>query len=335
MRSSAKGLVRHAILAAALGPLMVLTFAAAAGAAPSSTDHRPQVLTTGLQGSVGSAVGPDGALYVTEALAGRVSRVDRRTGRTSTYADGLPRRVLPGVGGAIDVAFLRGRAYVLVTLVSPDVGGTGIDGIYRVDGPHAFTVVADIGAWSVDHPPVTPFTVATGVQYALQPYRGGFLVTDGHHNRVLQVGLRGDISQAYAFGNVVPTGLATRGRTVIVAQAGPVPHLPSNGRLVALSIRQNSAREVASGAPLLVDVEFGPHHRLYALAQGRLTPGNPEGSPADPDTGGLYRAGEGGALTLVAPGLDRPTSVEIAGDTAYVVTLAGTVVVIPAIGRHR
>src|SRR4051812_44516874 len=77
MRSSAKGLVRHAILAAALGPLMVLTFAAAAGAAPSSTDHRPQVLTTGLQGSVGSAVGPDGALYVTEALAGRVSRVDR------------------------------------------------------------------------------------------------------------------------------------------------------------------------------------------------------------------------------------------------------------------
>ena len=36
----------------------------------------------------------------------------------------------------------------------------------------------------------TDFFVPTGVQYALEPYRGGFLVTDGHHNRVLRVAPR-------------------------------------------------------------------------------------------------------------------------------------------------
>jgi hypothetical protein len=228
----------------------------------------------------------------------------------------------------MDVAFLRGTAYVLVTLVSPDVGGTGIDGVYRVDGPHRFTVVADVGAWSMAHPPATPFFVPTGVQYALQPYQGGLLVTDGHHNRVLGVSPRGAVSEVAAFANVVPTGLATRGRTVFVAEAGPVPHLPPDGRVLALPVRNHSTRLVASGAPLLVDVEFGFHGRLYALSQGHFTPGHEEGSPADPNTGALCRVEPDGTLTPVVSGLDRPTSVEIVGDTAYVVTLSGDIVLI-------
>src|SRR5262245_30271145 len=95
----------------------------------------------------------------------------------------------PPLGGASDVAFLGKTAYVLVSLVSPDVGGSAVDGIYRVDGPDRFTVVADIGAFNVDNPPTIPFpfAVPTGVLYALEPYRGGFLVTDGHPNRVLRV----------------------------------------------------------------------------------------------------------------------------------------------------
>ena len=54
-----------------------------------------------------------------------------------------------GIGGAIDVAFIGRTAYALVTLVSPDVGGSDVDGIYRVDGPDSFTVVADIGAFAL------------------------------------------------------------------------------------------------------------------------------------------------------------------------------------------
>ncbi len=44
-------------------------------------------LASGLAGSVGSTVGPDGALYVPESAAGRITRIDPSTGATSTFAE--------------------------------------------------------------------------------------------------------------------------------------------------------------------------------------------------------------------------------------------------------
>src|SRR4029077_3128386 len=40
-------------------------------------------LDTGVESAKGSTVGPDGALYVTEGVAGRISRVDPPTGERS------------------------------------------------------------------------------------------------------------------------------------------------------------------------------------------------------------------------------------------------------------
>ncbi len=314
---------RALLLAAALTALTVPS-AASAAASPAIPAPQTRLLVSGLEGAVGSTVGPDGALYVAESAAGRIARVDPRTGRRTTFAGGLPRRVLD-TGGAMDVAFLGRRAYVLVTLVGPEVGGGAVDGIYRVDGPGQVTVVADIGAWAVAHPPVPAYFVPTGVQYALQSYRGGFLVADGHHNRLLRVTLDGEVAELAAFPNVVPTGIATAGRSVYLAQAGPVPHEPGDGKVVRVDPRSGRAVEVASGAPLLVDVEIGPGHRLYALSQGHFTPGNPEGSPADPGTGALVRVGRDGTLTPVAGRLDRPTSLEFVRGRAFVVTLTGEI----------
>jgi hypothetical protein len=304
---------------------------APSGDAVARTAHtvgQPRLLVSGLQGTSGSAVGPDRALYVPEAVTGTVTRVDPTTGATSVFATGLPTRVLP-LGGATDVAFLHRTAYVLVTLVSPDVGGSHADGIYRVDSRHHVTLVADIGAWSMAHPPATDFAVPTGVQFAMEPYRHGFLVTDGHHNRVLHVSLGGRISEVLTLPNVVPTGLDRRGSRIYLAQAGPVPHLPSDGRIVRFRIGSSHLQQVASGAPLLVDVEFG-HGRLYALAQGHFTPGGEAGSPADPDTGALLRVSRDQTMTPIAR-LDRPTSLEIICHTAYVVTLAGEIWAVPGL----
>src|SRR5688500_15925874 len=157
----------------------------------------------------GSGVGPGGALFVTDPYGGRVLRVDPQTGAVTPFASGLP----TGFGGAADVAFIGQTAYVLVTLVGPDVGGNDIVGVYRVDGPTSFTVIADIGAFALTNPPETEFFVPTGVQFAIEPFRGGFLVTDGHHNRVLRVTLDGEVSELIALGNVVPTGLTVAGNT--------------------------------------------------------------------------------------------------------------------------
>src|SRR5437867_5219910 len=252
------------LLAAALVAIIMPSAASAQSPCEGPT---ATLLVTGLEGATGSTVGPDGALYVTEGAAGRISRVDPQTGERTTFASGLPPAIISiggaFIGGAIDVAFIDNIAYVLVTLVSPDVGGSDVDGIYRVDGPDSFTVVADIGEFNLANPPPTPFDVPTGLQFALQSYRGAFLVTDGHLNRVLRVTLDGEITVSIQFDNIVPTGLEVRGNRVYMAEAGPVPHLPQDGKVVSFESGSPTATDVASGARLLVDVEFGPGTGLY------------------------------------------------------------------------
>lgn len=280
----------------------------------------------------GSAIGPDGALYVTDGAGGRVLRIDPASGAVAVHAEGLPPAV-PGVGlgGAIDVAFHHGTAYVLVTLVGPFFGQLDVvNGLYRVAEDGSVHVVADLGAWSREHPPATDFAVDSGLQYSLEPYRDGFLITDGHHNRVLAVTVDGAISEALALDNVVPTGVAVSGGRVYMAEAGAVPHLPADGRIMSVDLRRGIVAPVASGASLLVDVD---RHRgaLYALSQGDWTlPPTPEnaGAPADPGTGRLVVADRAGSFRTVASGIDRPTSMEIIDGSAYVVTMTGTVVTV-------
>lgn len=285
------------------------------------------LLASGLDGSLGSAIGPDGALYVAEAVAGRISRVDPQSGAITTFASGLPPSLYgPGNGGVFDVAFIGNTAYALVTGVSPDVGGTDVVGIYRVDGPSSFTVVADIGEWSILNPPthVFPIEAPSGFQYALEPFHGGFLVTDGHLNRVLRVTLDGEITEVIAFDNVVPTGLAVSGNKVYLAEAGPTPHLPQDGKVVSIGLKSATATEVASGAKLLVDVEFGRGRSLYALSQGDWV-GDIPGTPAVPNTGALLEVNKDGTFTVITGGLNQPTSLEFIGKTAYVVTFGGEI----------
>lgn len=315
---------------------------------PWAATAQPSLLTSGLEGTSGSGLGPDGALYVTEGAAGRLTRIDPQTGAATTVASGFPLSAI-GIGGAADVAFIGNTPYVLVTLVAEDLNdifgpGTVPDGqvvgIYRVDGPNDYTIIADIGAHSLANPPSGfDFFIPTGVHYAMEPYRGGFLVSDGHLNRVLWVTLDGEISVFMPFGNVVPTGLEVHGNTVYMAKAGPVPHAPADGKIVAFGPKSVEAADVASGAPLMVDVKFGRGQTLYALAQGTWN-GEFEGSPAFPGTGYLLEIGAGGDLTVRADELNIPTSFQIIGNTAYIVTLTGEIwkledVANPPFGRAR
>ena len=282
------------LLAAAVVGMTTSSTASAAPPAPAPTTTQ---LLTGLEGGSGSTVGPGGALYVTESAAGRISRVDPRTGEITTFASGLPPSII-GIGGTTDVAFIGGTAYALVTVVGPQFGGSDTVGIYRIDGPDSFTVVADIGAFALSNPPGFPIDIPTGVQYALETYRGGFLVTDGHHNRVYRVTRDGEVTELIAFGNIVPTGLETSGNTIYMAEAGPVPHDPADGKVVSFRPKSPTATEVASGAPLLVDVERGRGRDLFALSQGVFGGGDP-GAPAAPNTGSLVKVNGNGTFSVV------------------------------------
>ena len=104
----------------------------------------------------------------------------------------------------------------------------------------------------VGREPAAGLFITTGVQYAMQPFRGGFLVTDGHHNRVLRIDRNGTITPVVTLFHVVPTGLAM----------------------------------LARGASMLLDVERGPRGQIYTLSQGQWN-GEREGSPALANTGRL------------------------------------------------
>jgi hypothetical protein len=107
---------RTLLMAAFLTVLPVLGWSDPPRCAPPTAT----LLASGLEGPIGSTVGPDRALYVAEGIAGRISRIDPNTGQITTFASGLPKR-LPGfpVGGPIDITFMGNTAYVLVTLVGP------------------------------------------------------------------------------------------------------------------------------------------------------------------------------------------------------------------------
>jgi hypothetical protein len=175
---------------------VVVVLLAAAVPLSLSAQANPELLVSGLSGTGGSALGPSGDLYVTDGINGTVSRIDPDTGVVTLFASGLPRRAIPVLGGATDIAFLGNMAFALVTVVNQEFGGPDVAGIYRLDGINASTLIADIGTFSRDHVPTGfPVDLETGVQFAIETYRGGFLVTDGHHNRVLRVTLDGEVTE--------------------------------------------------------------------------------------------------------------------------------------------
>jgi hypothetical protein len=63
-----------------------------------------------------------------------------------------------------------------------------------------------------------------------------------------------------------------------------------------------------------------PGNSLFALH--RRLDGPFEGAPALPNTGALLWLNPNGTFTVVEDGLNQPTSMEIIGHTAYVVSLA-------------
>jgi hypothetical protein len=94
--------------------------------------------------------------------------------------------------------------------------------------------------------------------------------------------------------------------------------------VVVLGPKSSTATEVAAGGRLAVDVEFGRGRTLFVLSQG-FWDGPFEGAPAEPNTGALMRVNGNGTLTTLADALDRPTSVEIINNTAYIVMIAGEI----------
>jgi len=60
--------------------------------------------------------------------------------------------------------------------------------------------------------------------------------------RVYRVTRDGTVTEMITFGDIVPTGLAVRGATIYLAEAGPVPHLPGTGTVVSFGPKRPPRR---------------------------------------------------------------------------------------------
>jgi hypothetical protein len=335
-----------ALWAGAAALALALPGAATAASGPDGQPIKAELLASGLAGSIGGTVGPDGALYVPQFALGEITRIDPETGQMSTFASGFPPPAIPGVpGGVFDVAFVGETAYALVTLVdAPDflnqigLPDTGFNGVYRIDDPAQPTLLVDLGDFSRTNPPPPLFSyfLPEGVQYALEPVEHGLLVTDGHHNRILHVDLSGGVSTVKQYGNVVPSGLDVFRGQVFLAQTGAITEIAGSpgsyeeiGEITAFDLGDPmDAGPVAGGISMAVDVQSGPGDSLYALGQGTWPPGagpDAAGAPALPGTGQLLRINRDGSSSVLLEGINLPTSLHFAGGIAYVVTLSGDV----------
>ena len=190
------------------------------------------------------------------------------------------------LGGAMDVAFIGSTAYALVTVVGSDVGGS--DTVGHLPDRRANSFTADRGPRRVrrGQPPDAEIYVATGVEYAIEPFRGGFLVTDGHHNRVYDVTRDGDVSEMIAVRqHRARPGWRCPATPSYMAEAGTLPHNAADGKVVSFSPGSSTVTTVAAGAPLLVDVERGRGRSTVRALAGHLTVRTVRARLRDPDTG--------------------------------------------------
>jgi len=337
-----KSILAAAALLGVAATLLAPTVSAQEEGPPPSAGTK---IAEGLQGTIGAAVGPDGALYVAEAgtggdieltpppdfppdepvptfgLTGRVSRIDPETGERTTVASGIGSIGGPdGAGGAVDVAFMGDDMFVLTTGSADAFGQEDWpNGIYRADGTD-IELVANISEFNDANPVDFPDAAPGGNPFALDVRGNEFFVTDGNYNRILRVTSAGAISILHAFDNVVPTGLETGSSgPILMTQFSAFPHTADTSFVVSVAVPTGTDATIAGGFAQLIDVENGPGG-TYALQFGS-TDTSPEG---DPFSGKILTLANGELSPLVT-GFMLPTSLDFSGDTAYVTTLLGEV----------
>ena len=335
------------------------------------------VLAAGLHDPRGMTIGPDGRLYVAEAgttegrfvppppppptepptvtrcevywpvgpatpgFSGRISRIDLRSGRRQTVADGLPSmgaNTLIGGDrqGAGAVAFLGGRLYATLAGSGCSHGHpSDPNAVLRVAGDGTTVAIADLSNYlrtvpdsklptDGDYEPDGVWfnlVRAFGALYAVEPNRGVFLRI-GRNGAITPVA---DMIASVAA--IDPNGdgdqtfsaltkhrgafyMGTLGR-IDSGFAGAVYRVSADGRRV---------REVASGVRGVLGVAFDRSDRMYVL---ETTAEGVDPPLSDPTAGRLVRVERDGSLTPILTGIAFPTSLIAGPDGAFYVTQCG------------
>lgn len=104
---------------------------------------------------------------------------------------------------------------------------------------------------------------------------------------------------------------------IYVSLLSGAPFVPGNAKVVQVGA-DGTVSDYATGLTMLIDLRTGPDGNLYAVSFGVFTEQGPQ-----PNSGGVWRIGEGDQSELVIGGLSFPTSVDFNADGDAFVTTNG------------
>jgi glucose/arabinose dehydrogenase len=301
------------------------------------------VAESGRGGAAPCQAGPEGG-EVCFGRSGSITRIAH--GKQRRILTGLPSLASPTGGeasGPSDVAVDRsGKLFYLVGLGGPPTLRqqvpqlAGMAKLYRKTGSGP-RVVADIGAYEqrvnpdgVRPPDTNPQGLAAvgGNQYVVDA-GGNSLLKVGGHGRVATVAVfRERTVPMPAIPGGQPPGLPPAG-TPIPMQAVPTTAVkgpdgawyvgeltgfpfPAGQARIYRVVPGHQPRVYATGFTNIIDLAWGPDHKLYVLeiAKNGLLSGD--------ETGALLRVGRGGKHKLLTDALRAPGGLAIRGKSAYV-----------------
>lgn len=297
-------------------------------------------VASGLSNPRGFTWGDDGALYL--ALAGiggqtvlvqsegytavgdpTSSVVKIENGCTAPVAAGIPSVLWAEVGwiwGAMDVEFLDGQLYVLVSGSGPQWGTPDrASGIYRVEDDGSITIVNNISEWLPNNPPelVAPdYAGMDGSEFDMEPNGDAFIVSVADGGQIIKAIPDGEMT-LYAdlsADHLVPTGIAVdaEGNTFVGFET--TPPYPNGASKVVKIAPDGTVSDVWTGLTAVTDVELGPDGVLYAA---EMSIDNSEEPPFLNSTSGrIVRQTGPDSLEAVVTDAPPPVGIGFDGDGA-------------------
>jgi DNA-binding beta-propeller fold protein YncE len=331
-------LARAALMLAALLALALVQVAAAQAEQPQI-----DVLVSGLYNPRGLAVGPDGAVYITEAgrggdqavkagfykipfQIGRTARVTRvmPDGQWQIILDALPSVQTPDdIFGATAVTFIDDNLYVLTAAGGRDVGDPSYDNaVLQVAPDGTVTQIVNITTMNYQDPPLARLQdlradVEGGVPFGLTALNGRLYATDGNLETVTEINLDGTTRRMVSLpaSNRVLVGLTgAPDGSLWVCEYGPTPHPPGASKIDRLTL-DDELTPVWTGLSEAIQIAFGPDGSAYALefaSKARV-----------PSSGSLVRRWPDGHVETVLTGLNFATGLAIGPDGAVYIAENG------------
>ena len=291
----------------------------------------------------GFAWGPDGTLYLALAGSGGDARFPMVegytvvTGLTSsvvTVADGCATPLVQGlvstlweemgwVWGAMDVAFLDGDLYLLLSGAGPTWGSpSASSGVFRRNDDGTLTLVADISTWLVSHPPafVPPDYATDGSLFDLEATSDALLVSEAVGGQIIRVTPDGEMSILADLSeqHPVPTGIAVDAEDNAYVTFETTPPYADGSTKVVKITPDGTVTDVWTGLTRVADLAFGPDGMLYAA---ELSTNNTETFPfVQPHTGRIVRQSGPDTMDIIAEGMDFPVGLGFDADGALYVS---------------